>query len=708
VTFQALILGARCGLAAWTGRRMPIGLVGLGFAALALWTAISGAIVVLGETGDRRAAITMSVQWIGYASFLVAGIGLVREATFRRYAIVMIGSAAAAWGAMGAYDYYVRMPSIANDYFSLPEDDKREVLAANMEGNADDADERKRFEDRLRSVEPITTFSLTNTLAGFLLPGWIFAAYGTLRQAFDRRDFRRFVAWALIWLLVSFVLFLTKSRTAWAAAALGGAALALLFLARERRLPWNTLTAAAIGVALLGSVAWATGAVDREVFTEAAKSFAYRVEYWRSTAAMIAERPAFGTGPGNFGAYYLHEKLPQASEEVKDPHQWLLEIAATVGLPGAAAPLLAFAVAFVAGIRSWFRRTESVGRNPETSTERGESLFERRPFALYDFGVAGGAIVGYLLSILFLIPLDVPMATVGLIAFVLARWALARERAEASETSGVGAMTVATLLLNLSASGGVSYPGILPWLALATALATAGTALRFGLGRRSAVALSLGSALFAALTQFWAVPPVLPTGPALTASAEAAESLRDQFVPQAEREALQALALDPHLANVREFPPPAHTLIDARWLKFLADPDGDREKRFLLATEEAIRRDPASYSPYRFAGQRLLLAAHATQQKELYELAVTRYAQAVERYPNASWMHAQLAVALDAAGRPDEALKEVEEAERLDALNPHDDRRLDRQRLVDPTAPARETAAGEWIARFRSQQAKGQ
>jgi hypothetical protein len=613
------------------------------------------------------------------------------------------------------------MPSIANGYFSLPEDDKREVLAANMEGNADDADERKRFEDRLRSVEPITTFSLTNTLAGFLLPGWIFAAYGTLRQAFDRRDFRRFVAWALIWLLVSFVLFLTKSRTAWAAAALGGAALALLFLARERRLPWKTLTAAAVGVALLGAVAWATGAVDREVFTEAAKSFAYRVEYWRSTGAMISERPTFGTGPGNFGAYYLHEKLPQASEEVKDPHQWLLEIAATVGFPGAAALLLAFAVAFVAGIRSWFCRTdgaeallasegrqspESVARGPETSTERVESLFERRPFALYDFGVAGGAIVGYLLSILFLIPLDVPMAAVGLVAFVLARWALARERADASEASGVGAMAVATLLLNLSASGGISYPGILPWLALATALAIAGTALRFGLGRRSAVAMSLVCAFLAALTQFWAVPPVLPTGPALTVSAEAAQSLRDQFVPQAERGALQALGLDPHLANVREFPPPAHTLVDARWVKFLADPDADRQKSFLLATEEAIRRDPASYSPYRFAGQRLLLAAHATQRKELYELAAKRYAQAAERYPNASWMHAQLAVALDAAGRPAEALKEVEEAERLDALNPHADRRLDRQRLVDPSSPACETAAGEWIARFRSQQAK--
>jgi hypothetical protein len=724
VTFQVLALAARCGVAAWTGRRVPVGVVGLGFAALALWTSISGALVVIGATGDRRAAITMSVQWIGYAAFLVAGISLVREAFFRRYAIVMIGSAAAAWGAMGAYDYFVRMPSTANSYFSLPEEDKLRILAASLEGAANDPNERKRFEDRLRSVEPLTTFSLTNTLAGFLLLGWIFAGYSTLRQAFDRRDFRSLVAWALIWLLASFVLFLTKSRTAWAAAALGGAALALLFLARERRLPWKVLAAALIGVAVLGGVAWATGAVDREVFTEAAKSFAYRVEYWRSTAAMIGERPAFGTGPGNFGAYYLHEKLPQASEDVKDPHQWLLEIAATVGLPGASAITLAFAVAIVIGIRAWFRLAngadppasggrqspQSVGRGQETSIERENvvdaSLLDRRPFALYDFGLAGGAIVGYLLTILFLIPLDVPMAAVGLIAFLLARWALAREVADAGEAAGVGAIAFATLLLHLSASGGLSYPGILPWLALAAALATGGATLRFHLGRRSAAVLSLAAALFAAVVQFGAVPPVLPTGPALTTSLEASQSLAEGFVPQAEREALQALALDPHLANVREFPPPARTLVDARWVKFLADPTDAREQAMLAAIEEAIRRDPASYSHYRFAGERLLEAAVITGRRDLYDRAVERFAQAAERYPNASWMHAQLAVALDTAGRTEEARKAVEEAERLDSLNPHDDRRLDRQRIADPSSPTRETSAGEWIARFRSRSTK--
>ncbi len=38
--------------------------------------------------------------------------------------------------------------------------------------------------------------------------------------------------------------------------------------------------------------------------------------------------------PGNFKSVYPHYKLPQASEEIGDPHNFMLEIAASVGLPG--------------------------------------------------------------------------------------------------------------------------------------------------------------------------------------------------------------------------------------------------------------------------------------------------------------------------------------------------------------------------------------
>ncbi len=46
---------------------------------------------------------------------------------------------------------------------------------------------------------------------------------------------------------------------------------------------------------------------------------------------MIAEHPLLGCGPGNFKNAYTAYKLPEASEEVADPHNFVLEIWATAG-----------------------------------------------------------------------------------------------------------------------------------------------------------------------------------------------------------------------------------------------------------------------------------------------------------------------------------------------------------------------------------------
>ena len=75
------------------------------------------------------------------------------------------------------------------------------------------------------------------------------------------------------------------------------------------------------------------GGLDREVITEAPKSLLYRWQYWRATCDMIGDHPWFGCGLGNFKSYYTRYKAPEASETIADPHNFLLEIAATAGLP---------------------------------------------------------------------------------------------------------------------------------------------------------------------------------------------------------------------------------------------------------------------------------------------------------------------------------------------------------------------------------------
>ena len=62
---------------------------------------------------------------------------------------------------------------------------------------------------------------------------------------------------------------------------------------------------------------------------------------------MIADHPLLGVGPGNFQDFYTRYKIPQASEEPVDPHNFLVEIAATAGVPAMllfVAALLLFAL----------------------------------------------------------------------------------------------------------------------------------------------------------------------------------------------------------------------------------------------------------------------------------------------------------------------------------------------------------------------------
>src|SRR3990170_3588062 len=82
-------------------------------------------------------------------------------------------------------------------------------------------------------------------------------------------------------------------------------------------------------------VAAASGGLDIQVISEAPKSLRYRVQYWCGAAAVLRESPVallFGTGPGNFRQHYLRHKLAESSEEIADPHNFLLDVWASGGM----------------------------------------------------------------------------------------------------------------------------------------------------------------------------------------------------------------------------------------------------------------------------------------------------------------------------------------------------------------------------------------
>ncbi|MCA9101874.1 MAG: O-antigen ligase family protein, partial [Planctomycetales bacterium] len=305
------------------------------------WSAIDLAVGVLitltsasalhGATvGAPRPSVNMLWEWIGFgaAYFLMRQlIGSRREA--RAIVAVMI-ALAVTLSSFGLYQYFHDMPATRARYAADPDAMLREAGEWYPPGSR----ERQLFEQRLASTEPMATFGLTNSLAG-VLATWLVALAVVAASLPAMPQRRTLVGLAVIVAggVIAFCLVLTKSRSAYVATAVGVASLVAATAWQRRRRSSRVLLGVAIAAVLLLAVGVAVGGIDAEVLSEAPKSLGYRLQYWRSTAAMIGDEPLWGVGPGNFGDEYTRYKLPVASEEITDPHNFLLEVAATAGLP---------------------------------------------------------------------------------------------------------------------------------------------------------------------------------------------------------------------------------------------------------------------------------------------------------------------------------------------------------------------------------------
>lgn len=110
----------------------------------------------------------------------------------------------------------------------------------------------------------------------------------------------------------------------------------------SRKAAWIAATLAAVGVALFlpaldgESVARKAGTV----LSSRHPSTQVRVQLWKSTAEMIADRPISGVGAGNFPVRYPAYRSPEeialsgSTSRVDTAHNDFLHIAAELGLPG--------------------------------------------------------------------------------------------------------------------------------------------------------------------------------------------------------------------------------------------------------------------------------------------------------------------------------------------------------------------------------------
>jgi len=666
---------------------------------------------------ERRVAINLAWEWgaLGIAYFLVRNLPRTRgESSALAGALT---AAAVAVSAYGLYQVSVEFPQMHASFRKDPNAMLQKVGIAPSNAAA-----RKAFEDRLLgSNEVYATFALANSLAGFLVGPLVLALAVVLENLRTREGQGArgvaLVTAALPVLVLLACLLLTKSRSSYAGLLV---ALVLLLLRQRGRISARTL-ALAVGalsgvLGVLVVAAAATRHLDIQVLTDSTKSLRYRMEYWVGSWRAIWNIPgAFwnGLGPGNFAGPYLRYKLPQASEEILDPHNLVLEVWATAGLWAVLALLAAL------GLGLW----EALGpsRVPEASDRatppltdaavsdvKAGKLAKRKVDPSAPPDRAGWLIVCAGLSwvLVTLLGRLNPFAE-GLMArwlilgtaWPIAVWlGLPLWTRVPIPALGFGAAVLA-VAINLLAAGGIGYPAVaLPlWTMFALGLNLRDDrpcSQQRVVGRRfSAFSLAV---VWAALVGSYA-GAILPFWKSEAAMAEADSALAAR-PPQLDR-ARDAYSRAHELDKLSVRPWVALAETEYLYWRSRGAKGNDPIWKMVSPTFDKALKFPRNPNSLDVQRRRAELARSILSQGgaglplidvlKLRAEVVKAYRSAAQLYPTSAILHAELAEASADLGDEKGAVEAATEALRLDRLNPHADKKLPddvRKRLVDDLA----------------------
>lgn len=352
-----------------------VGILFIGWLAIATYTAY-------GYVNFRTSlfGLWQSVALLGVLQGLVV---LVKSSTMHSKLLHWSVALSCGSSAYALYQYFFSMPQTRARYALFKEEMLRDV------GITVGTPEAMQFENRLFSTEPFGPFALTNSLAGTLAPIVVLAAIvlvvafskdlcgllisgeeSAARSQVDSKNTTLRSRWMVIWfailVLTSFVLLLTKSRTAWLAAIVGIGLGGVLVLQMSSRLKTRTVAVVVactigLGAFVVGLIAW----LDSAIILEAGKSFLYRMEYWHGAWQLALRSPWLGYGPLAFQSEYTTVKSMVASENPADPHNMWMEILVSGGFPLLAVSILG-AIWLIYRSVMWFWNA-SVTRGQESS-----------------------------------------------------------------------------------------------------------------------------------------------------------------------------------------------------------------------------------------------------------------------------------------------------------------------------------------------------
>jgi hypothetical protein len=624
------------------------------------WHTLAAAVAT--SSGSPRPAVTMLWEWIGMGlTFLLARRIITRSVAARGTTAVMIGLAVGL-SLLALQQKFVVMP---RDFeaFEHAKHDPVKLYELSGQWLPPGSPELSRFENRLRSQQPSATFALTNSLAGFLVP-WSIIFVAAMLDYSTRLavGWIRFVAGGLALLLIALALLLTGSRAAILSAAIGVTVVGAMHALKTYR---GTMLLKSVGIlsvlALCGAIFAVTSEAGRNSLDAAGRSLAFRAEYWRATLEMIADRPFLGVGPGQFQDAYTRYKLPTASEEIQDPHNWLLEIVAT---SGALAGMLLIGVLLVFVWRiTRPNRIDAGALEPPSGGLQEPAL-----------GAACGLVIGQALAFAngFTPSLSqLPIVSIGFGAmwWILRPWV----RAGTFDPSTV-LVAVAALLLNLAAAGGIGYPSISESLWLLVAIGVGTPTSQPDLGGN--VRRTLGFAALATCAGLFAAAYVTSYEPVTTSRGWLA---RADYQFQSGSAKQHAAAIEAAVAADGWSYTAQRRLVALRLAEYQQQPNRERLKKVQEATHQMLAIAPRKSGAWQYASEVAQAIYNQSGDSQQLATAIDHQRQAIERYPTSSQAHFQLATLLDQAHDSAVALSAAKEALRLDKQMEaagHSDRRL--------------------------------
>lgn len=290
---------------------------------LALWMALS----VRWSAGRFQAATS--------ASHVIAGLVVLWSAAqlvrswqrLRLVAAVLIGLLVA----LSAYGILYKLVE-APDTIRYFEQHKAEILRDR--GLEPGTFQAEQFERKVSHSELMGFTASANSFAALVVLVMMIGVGWVVQRARDNEESDPLLLlMPAVLALGVLMLIWAESRTAFATLALG----LLLFVAVWLTRNWlgaRSRLAYLLGVVLVVLGAAGVIGVGLARGNLVHSSLTFRWNYWIGSMRMFLEHPVRGVGWNNFSLYYLAARVPQASEEIKDPHNFIVRFFVELGAIG--------------------------------------------------------------------------------------------------------------------------------------------------------------------------------------------------------------------------------------------------------------------------------------------------------------------------------------------------------------------------------------